>query len=74
MTKNIDPALPTQLQQYVHLSRYARWLDEEQRRDGLNVQIRRVRVSVAVGSIRRDQPLNLHLAAIVHGEGTDAIE
>lgn len=28
-----EKALPTQLQQYVHLSRYARWLDEEQRRE-----------------------------------------
>lgn len=28
-----EKALPTQLQQYIHLSRYARWLDEENRRE-----------------------------------------
>lgn len=28
-----EKALPTQLQQYVHLSRYARWLDDENRRE-----------------------------------------
>ena len=25
--------LPTQLQQYIHLSRYARWLEDEKRRE-----------------------------------------
>ena len=28
-----EKALPTQLQQYVHLSRYARWLEDENRRE-----------------------------------------
>lgn len=28
-----EKALPTQLQQYIHLSRYARWLDKENRRE-----------------------------------------
>ena len=33
MTAQNPPVLPTPLQQYVHKSRYARWLDKEQRRE-----------------------------------------
>src|ERR1700757_416956 len=32
-TTNNNKYLPTQLQQYVHLSRYAKWLDKENRRE-----------------------------------------
>src|SRR3546814_19467667 len=34
-------ALPTQLMQYIHLSRYARWLDEENRRETWNETVKR---------------------------------
>lgn len=36
-----EKALPTQLQQYLHLSRYARWLDEENRRETWNETVKR---------------------------------
>lgn len=36
-----EKALPTQLQQYVHLSRYARWLDGEQRRETWEETVKR---------------------------------
>lgn len=36
-----EKALPTQLQQYIHLSRYARWIDEENRRETWNETVKR---------------------------------
>ena len=36
-----EKALPTQLQQYVHLSRYARWLDGERRRETWEETVKR---------------------------------
>lgn len=36
-----EKALSTQLQQYIHLSRYARWIDEENRRETWNETVKR---------------------------------
>ncbi|GIV03843.1 MAG: hypothetical protein KatS3mg015_2673 [Fimbriimonadales bacterium] len=36
-----ENALPTQLQQYIHLSRYARWLDKENRRETWDETVKR---------------------------------
>lgn len=36
-----ETALPTQFQQYIHLSRYARWLDEENRRETWDETVKR---------------------------------
>lgn len=36
-----EKALPTQLMQYIHLSRYARWIDEENRRETWDETVKR---------------------------------